>query len=177
MSSTGPRARRAEGLLRTAHGRRSLPDRLAHNLAVGEALGRLYAGRPGEDTARALGILHDIGYFYPVTGFHPTDGAEALSGGEFADLAPQVAWHSTARYEAAARDTTIEVPEPEDVILRAALWVADFTTSPTGTPVTLDERVREIRDRYPSGSPVVAALDASLDDLAAAERMVQEHLA
>lgn len=53
------------------------------------------------------------------------------------------------------------------------LWIADFTTSPTGQKVTLAERITNIRERYETGSPVTRALEASLPDLARAEAVVQ----
>lgn len=156
-------------------GKAHLEDRLLHSIAVGRKVHALLPERSREerDVARALGILHDIGYARPVTGFHPLDGAATLIGTEFEPLAPQVAWHSTARHEAAARGILIPFPEPEDERLRAALWIADFTTSPAGLPVTTTSRVRDIRERYPQDSPVIAALDAALGDLAEADMIMR----
>jgi hypothetical protein len=36
----------------------------------------------------------------------------------------------------------------EETPLRDALWWADMTTSPDGEPMSFDERLKEIQDRY-----------------------------
>lgn len=169
---------RASHLLhREYDGRPELEDRLLHSLAVGWKLHELSADRTAaeRDAAQALGFLHDLGYARPETGFHPVDGAQMLMGTEFEDLAPQVAWHSTSRYEAEARGIQIPFPEPQDDFLRAALWVADFTTSPSGITVTVDDRIQEIRERYPATSPVLTALEGAVVDLSAAVGLVAAH--
>ena len=45
------------------------------------------------------------------------------------------------------------------------LWVADFTTSPTGDRIGAQARIHDIRSRYSLDSPVVAALKASLPSM------------
>lgn len=63
---------------------------------------------------------------------------------------------------------------PQDEREGALLWIADFTTSPSGQKVTLADRLADIRERYEANSPVVQALRKSLPDLARAETVVRE---
>lgn len=117
---------------------------------------------------RILGILHDIGYSPDLflTGHHAYDGGAFLCGHTLlADFAPDVAWHSTAQYEGDAR--MLEAPDiPKPALNRhRILWIADFTTSATGEPISLEQRLDGIRSRYDEHSPVIEALDASMDDL------------
>lgn len=149
------------------------PDRLAHTLAVGERMMELaeHAGwiASQQDIAGAIGVLHDIGYgadklLSPskITGHHGLDGGTILfsRGGVLADFAPWVIWHSTSPWQAAVMGLAMPEPSPADDLLDL-LWVADFTTSPTGEPVTLEERITNILGRYrPNAAPVVALLAA-----------------
>ena len=151
------------------------PERLAHTLAVGRRCAALAEGRDAVWGARAelAGTLHDVGYAHPVTGMHAVDGAAWLDGLGFPSwVVAAVAHHSTAHWECAARRISNPWPAPEQD-LADLLWVADFTTTPTGAPTTLVERVDEIRSRYPADSEVVAALDAA----ASAQREAADRLA
>lgn len=150
-------------------------QRLAHTLAVGERMAELARSRGNSsdmvDLYAAAGALHDIGYAYPDTGHHAIDGARHLHACGMPDtLVNLVAYHSTARYEAAERgmQAALRAFAAPARWPAAALWVADFTTSPTGARVTVSERIGEIRGRYAPDSPVIRALDASRDDLTAA---------
>lgn len=156
-----------------------LPDRCAHSLGVGRRarqLALLTDSSPAwVDWVSAAALVHDIGYGSPRSGMHARDGAEVLDerGDDLAELAPLVAWHSTAPWEYAARGMS-DPPWVRPVGLDAALlWVADFTTTPAGEPTTLEARVAEIRSRYPEGSPVIEALDASADEMATAVGLVE----
>lgn len=48
--------------------------------------------------------------------------------------------------------------------MRDLLWYLDMTTSPDGDRVSLDDRMDEVRERYPSDHYVSRALDASMAD-------------
>lgn len=146
-------------------------DRLAHSRGVAQRAGELVQLRGSVapvvvEVFEALGHLHDIGYAVPSSGMHALDGATFLR--EYTRwqwAGPHVAWHSTARWEYEERGMAtpdVEYPASSDHDL---LWVADFTTSPTGEPVSAQARVDEIRCRYSPDSPVVAALDASLPSM------------
>lgn len=117
------------------------------------------------DAFGAIGVTHDVGYAFPVTGMHALDGALCvLRGGRRSWLAPHIAWHSTAAYEYEARGMrppAIDKPTRED---HAFLWVADFTTSPAGAEVSPQIRIDEIRSRYAPDSPVVQALNAAVPE-------------
>lgn len=162
-------------------------QRVRHSLGVAaqvRALTAPLAGRVSPHTLaewEAAGYLHDVGYGHPGTGQHAVDGARYLrSLGAPASLVAQVAWHSTSRHEVAARGMAIDLADefgPVDSLAHAILWLADFTTSPQGVVVSLDERLDGIRRRYPASDPVVRALDAAADDLRAAEQAVREAVA
>lgn len=155
------------------------PDRLAHTLAVGERMEELARARGNSpemvDLYAAAGSLHDIGYAYPDTGHHAIDGARYLHSLGMPDtLVNLVAHHSTAHHEAVERGLVPELdafPAPARWPA-AALWVADFTTSPTGAHVTVTERVNEIRARYAPDTPVIRALDAARDEMVAAVLLI-----
>lgn len=105
------------------------------------------------DLLTAAAILHDVGYSPKIarTGFHPLDGAQALSNATTnARLVALVAHHSCAYREAELRGLSAELTEwgDEETPLRDALWWADMTTSPDGEPVAFDERIKEIQERY-----------------------------
>lgn len=154
-------------------------DRLAHTLAVGERMEELARARGNSadmvDLYAAAGALHDIGYAHPDTGHHAIDGARFLRAHGLPDtLVSLVAHHSTARHEASQRGLLSELavfPAPASWPA-AALWVADFTTSPTGVPVTVTERVNEIRGRYTPDTPVIRALDAAHNEMLAAVMLI-----
>lgn len=156
---------------------RDLPRRRAHSEGVARAMNDLYASAPPtvRDEAIAAGLVHDIGYGTVRTGLHSLDGAKALEGTSLQFLASLVAWHSTAAQESAARGVPIDVPQPEDPRMRAALWVADFSTSPTGRPIAPKDRIADIRERYAPDSPVITALDAAMADFIAALRLWGRH--
>lgn len=143
-----------------------LPRRLAHSTGVGHRMHDLLADHHPvlRDQGRAAGFLHDVGYARLDTGLHSVDGARMLAGTCLEPLAPLVAWHSTARWEAQCRGLVIEFDDPSDDLLADALWFADFTTSPDGEPISAADRLADIRDRYAPDSPVIVALDASMPE-------------
>lgn len=96
-----------------------------------------------------------------------------------ARLCTLVAHHSAAVVEAKMRHMRgvllAEFP-PEDSIVADALTFADMTTSPTGHPVTVDERLAEILERYPPSDPVHRAITESSPLLRAAVARVEARL-
>lgn len=126
----------------------------------------------GEEHSRlvAAAYLHDIGYSpeLATTGFHPLDGARHLRSVGQEDLARLVAHHTNARYEAQLRGLEgyqDEFPF-EDTILDTALTFCDLSTSPDGEPVTLDERVTELVDRYGRDNVTAKAVLVGMPDFA-----------
>ncbi|MCQ9179302.1 HD domain-containing protein [Streptomyces sp. IBSBF 2953] len=140
-----------------------LPRRWAHAQGVA-ARAQSLAGILG-DEARLLwaaAILHDIGYSPSLvtTGFHPLDGARYLRDHASADerLVRLVANHSCALLEADKRGLRealeAEFPLHDNGELVDALAYCDMTTTPDGTPTTVDARIAEILTRYDRDSVV-----------------------
>jgi len=134
------------------------------------------------DLLVAAAWLHDIGYSPAIadTGFHPLDGARHLrSLGTSPRLCSLVAHHSAAVVEAKVRHMRgmllTEFP-PEESIVADALIFADMTTSPSGHPVTVEERLVEILERYPPSDPVHRAITQSSDQLRATVARVEARL-
>src|SRR5688572_7935801 len=81
-------------------------DRRAHSLAVGR---KAEAAAPGIRPAlradlTVAAVLHDIGYGYVATGFHPLDGARFLARAGFSPVVCNlVLHHSASTYEAEER--------------------------------------------------------------------------
>ncbi len=134
------------------------PRRRRHTVAVG----RKAAAHADRAPARLRGdlvaaaTLHDIGYAYPVTGFHPLDGAQVLHGLGFSPLVCHlVATHTAAHLEAAERGIPPAAferwadPEDDSSTLRALLRWADLTTGPDGQDMTIATRLGDILARYP----------------------------
>ena len=51
-----------------------------------------------------------------------------------------------------------------DGLVRDLLWYLDMTTGPAGDRVSFDDRMDEVRDRYPADHYVSRALDGSMSD-------------
>lgn len=156
-----------------------LPVRYAHSLGVGRRANQLALMTDSSpawvDWITAAALVHDVGYGSPRSGMHAQDGAEVLAerGDDLAELAPLVAWHSTALWEYVAREMPAPCWERPVGLDAAVLWVADFTTTPTGESTTLEARAAEIRSRYPQDSPVIEALDASAGEMAKSVSLVE----
>lgn len=96
--------------------------------------------------------LHDVGYGYPDTGFHPIDGARLLpSLGYPSTVCHLVAFHTAAEVEAETRGLDPAVFEPFRsagvpglAVADDLLWWADLSTGPSGEAYTLDQRLAEI---------------------------------
>jgi putative nucleotidyltransferase with HDIG domain len=132
-----------------------LPRRWAHVQGVArQAAVAVELFREDGELLVVAALLHDVGYAPGLvdTGFHPVDGARYLRGVGASDrLTNLVAHHSCAVLEAEERGLSAALAEFEDegpTALRDALWWADMTTTPDGEPTTVEQRVREIQERY-----------------------------
>ena len=128
------------------------PSRLAHmNATANRAyeIAKTIFGKT-EDQARQLyilGLLHDVGY-----AFDPDDHARI--GGEILE--------SLGATTDAIRDhgdPDVESMDDELLIINAA----DMTTSPTGAPMRMEDRLRDIGERYGVDSPHLACARAVAD--------------
>ena len=150
-----------------------LPRRWAHSQGVAMQA-RSLASILGDnaDLLEAAAWLHDIGYSPDLigSGFHPLDGARWLSDVQGASpvLCQLVANHTGALIEAEERGLaavlSAEFP-PAHRFLSDALTYCDMTTSPDGRPLSVDERLADIRARYGSGHIVSRAIERSSEQL------------
>lgn len=140
---------------------------------------------PEEDADLVLTAawLHDIGYATGLaeTGFHPLDGARyARSLGAPERVCCLIANHTHAWIEAGVRglaDTLASEFPAERSTVADALTFADMTTGPGGDPVTVEERLVEILERYPPGHVVHESIRRAAPDLVATVRRVEDRLA
>jgi hypothetical protein len=140
----------------------------------------LFSSIEGE-LLEAAAVLHDVGYSPELAkyGFHPLDGALFLrSKGVGGRLVALVARHSCAYREAELRDLSAELAEWEDeeTSLRDALWWADMTTTPTGEPTNVHDRIGEIQKRYGADDLVTIFIRQSKPELVAAVERTEERL-
>jgi len=133
------------------------------------------------DVLVAAAFLHDVGYAPKLreTGFHPLDGARFVRACGHKRLAGLVAYHSSARAEAAERGLGRELLEfvDERSGVSRALSYCDLTTDSEGRPTTPLERLRDVRDRYAPEAPERRALERSMPTLLEDARMVESMLA
>ena len=157
-----------------------LPRRWAHSQGVAAQAHRLAPILADDaDLIEAAAWLHDIGYSpgIAVTGFHPLDGARHLRDAERANqlLCRLVAHHSCALIEAEERGLSgillREFPLPPSD-LADALTYSDMTTSPSGQPLTIHERLAEIAMRYGPNHLVARSIRRSAASLATAVERV-----
>ncbi|MBA8793668.1 hypothetical protein FHX74_001273 [Friedmanniella endophytica] len=134
--------------------------------AVAEKLAPAFGG--GFDLLVDAALLHDIGYSASLatSGFHPADGARFLEACGEHQLALLVAHHSGARIEAALRGIDGYCDEFPwcNTALDKALTFCDLTTSPSGEPMSLHERVAEILDRYGADHVVARSIHSGLPE-------------
>ena len=158
-------------------------DRWLHVQAVARKAHRMAIVLPANDGEAlvAAAFLHDIGYAPSLNwlGFHPVDGARFLRAQGRERLACLVAHHSGARFEAEERGLVEELAAfpVEDGPVMDALTFADMTIGPAGQPMTLDERISEIRHRYPQDDPVHRAIVRARPLLQAAVDRTRQRLA
>lgn len=161
-----------------------LPRRWSHTLGVAAAAERLAIVLPERERAAviAAALVHDIGYspLLARSGFHPLDGARFLhQQGLPSVVIALVAHHTGAAVEAEQRGLTAaltQMPCPPPAMLDV-LTCADLSTSPTGQPVRVEDRIAEILTRYPAEHPVHRAVLRSTPDLLAAATRVWDRLA
>jgi hypothetical protein len=157
-------------------------DRWAHVRGVGALAEKLVAELGRDDRLASAAWLHDIGYSESVaqTGFHPLDGVRLLASlSAPAEVVSLVAYHSGSEREAEERGLTDELahfdrPSQSDL---DALTFADMTTSHQGAPISVDQRINEILDRYPPDSPVHRAVARCRTYLVECVTRTQERLA
>lgn len=125
--------------------------------------------------------LHDVGYApdLAVTGFHPVDGASFAKREGMPELVVSlIAFHTGSVFEAQQRGLLAELSvfaaPPRDVL--DIVTYADMTTSPSGEPISAEDRVAEILSRYEEDDPVFAAVSTSAPELLAAVARVEERL-
>jgi len=161
-----------------------LPQRWHHVQAVAATAARLAAALDELDSPPLVcsAWLHDIGYAADVaeTGFHALDGARYLRGRGIDDrVACLVAHHSCAAVEAdergLSRDLAEEFPREESPTADALLF-ADMTTGPDGSRISVEDRIREIRDRYGKDDVVTAFVERAEDEIVAAVRRTEARL-
>ena len=157
-------------------------DRWAHVRGVGALAENLVAELGLDKCLASAAWLHDIGYSESVvqTGFHPLDGAHLLESlNAPSQVVSLVAYHSGSEREAEERglaDELAHFDRPTQSYLDA-LAFADMTISHQGTPISVDQRISEILDRYPPDSPVHRAVARSRTYLIACVARTQERLA
>jgi len=139
---------------------------------------------PDTDLVVAAAWLHDIGYAPGLadTGFHPLDGARYLRDVAGADdrLCRLVAQHTCARIEATERglaDVLNSEFAMESAHLVSALTYCDATTSPTGEPLDVTDRLAEIHSRYGPDHLVSRSITAATPCITSAVRSVEKALA
>ena len=153
-----------------------LGDRWKHVRAVGERAREVSAVLDQKDRPYlvAAAYLHDIGYVPELerTGLHQLDGARYLRSLGAERLACLVAHHSEARFEIRLRGFGDELAayKREESWISDALTYCDLTTGPTGLPMTFEDRVAEVEQRYGEGEIVDALRQATPYLLAAIER-------
>jgi putative nucleotidyltransferase with HDIG domain len=159
------------------------PRRWAHVQGVAatavEVASRLDPAHSDEIAAAAW--LHDVGYAPDVatTGFHPVDGAGFARSERMPELVVSlIAFHTGSEVEAQQRGLLEELntfATPPLAVLDIVTY-ADMTTSPTGEPISAEERVAEILSRYGEDNPVFAAVSTSAPELLAAVARIEERL-
>ena len=161
----------------------SLPLRWAHVQGV-DRKAAVAASLFSVDEAELLGaaaVLHDIGYAPRLSsfGFHPLDGARFLEECSFSErLCALVAHHSCAYVEAELRGFSVKLAKWEDEMspLRDALWWADMTTTPSGEPTNVLDRIEEIQKRYGPEDLVTFFIRQAKPELVAAVERTEERL-
>jgi HD domain len=129
----------------------------------------------------AAAYVHDIGYAPELvaTGMHAIDGALWLRARGRERLARLVAHHSGARFEATVRGLgmAMAVFQCEDSATADALTYCDMTTSPIGSPVSVEQRLSDIAERYGEGHVVWAAMQRAAPSLLEAVRRTEARMA
>lgn len=136
-----------------------------------------------DEVIGAAAWLHDIGYAPSIaaTGFHPLDGARFTKEAGFApDVASLVAFHTSAEAEAEQRgllaELVTEFVRPQVANLDV-LTYCDVTVGPQGQPMTVDDRLAEILERYESTDVVYQSTRRAEPELRALVERVERRIA
>lgn len=178
---TGPLREPSSWLAWLAEVFRPAPDRFDHLHAVWQRAVDLRhhdgvcLGAATWDRLELAALLHDVG-----RGLDPFDeephgftGARLLDSLGLHDVAPLVAHHSGARFEAVARgmsDRNRWTTEEPDLL--AILTYLDRTTSATGEPVSIAQRRHDISRRHGNDSLQVRNFDATLPEVRRAQQLL-----
>ena len=148
--------------------------RYRHTVCVAEraaAAARVLLPPDAATSVTRAAWLHDIGYSPELarTGLHALDGARWLRDRDVDSfVCDLVAFHTTAYAESMMRGLSDQLVQefsrPDAASLRVLTW-ADMTSSPTGHPCGVDDRIAEILDRYPADSPASRAVSAARTEL------------
>lgn len=127
------------------------------------------------DRLELAALLHDVGRALDPVDVEPHGfvGARLLDSLGLHDVAPLVAHHSGARFEAAARgmsDRDSWTTEEPDLL--AILTYLDRTTSATGEPVSLAQRRDDIAHRHGDDSLQLRIFDATLPEVRHAQQLL-----
>lgn len=127
------------------------------------------------DRLELASLLHDVGRALDPDNTEPHGfvGARFLDALGLDDIAPLVAHHSGARFEAAQRgmaDRDRWITDEPDLL--AVLTLLDRTTSPAGERVSLTQRRDDLANRFGTGSPQVQRFDATLPDVRRAQNLL-----
>lgn len=172
------------GWLREAFADR--PQRFEHLATVWRTarsirhLGLPWYGPEQADRLELAALLHDVGRALDPhdTEPHGFVGARFLDSVGLHDVAPLVAHHSAARFEAELRGMSHldrwHVGEPR---LLQLLTLIDRTTDGRGRRVGLSERRADIERRHGRHSRQARNFDASLGDVRAALTLLGDHAA
>src|SRR4029453_18784466 len=103
----------------------------------------------------AAPYLHYVGYTPSLrrTGLHQLDGARYVRSLGQERLASLIAHHSESRFEVQLRGFRHELDlyEREESWTADALTYCDLTTGPLGQPMTLEDGIAEVTQRYGQG--------------------------
>ena len=143
----------------------TLPERLAHVAGVARTAATEHS-IVEIDQLIAAAWLHDVGYAPSIafSGFHPLDGARYLQAVGYPELIVSlVAFHSEATIEAEERGLLPQLlkfaPAPFDLL--ETLTFADMTTARDGSSTSIDDRLKEVFERYAPNDAVYRAVARS----------------
>jgi hypothetical protein len=124
-------------------------------------------------TLELAALLHDVGRALDPEDTEPHGfvGAEFLDAIGLVDVAPLVAHHSGARFEAADRGMSHLDHWYSDPELLAIVTHIDRTTGPTGESVTLHQRRAAAVARFGADAPQLRWFDLSTPDALLGERL------
>jgi hypothetical protein len=164
---------------------RGVGTRFAHSARVAGQAARVarLLDPPWRSAVVDAAWLHDIGYSDRVasTGFHPLDGARWLRDrGWQSEVCRLVAWHTAASTEGVLRGLhgalAAEFDSPPTLAGAALAW-ADVTSSPTGEPSKVADRLADILRRYPADSIAHRAITEASPMLRESAHEIESRLA